>query len=338
MKTMFSIRSIAAVAGFAAGMVAFGAPLAVAQAAISCSGVPMKPNCHGQCVSSLAKKYGGIDSAASTLMYSSVAALQNAIDAYCSAAPVPTGSCQPSSSLSTLASGTNVTAYVPKGNWEVGTTGVSVINVEGTSITPALIPTVNVVNSCASNSVTGETVCTANNTDVYLLSGTTLNSTLTSGGSGLIQFTGGFCTNCGVAMDAVNNKALISLSVAEGTSNTGGFQILDLATSTFGTAFPSPAPGGPGLPNNISEDSLIIPVQPTPPLPAGITLPLLLSASESNNYEIAGNAESASPAFFENSIMPPTRSLADSSGADCSTGIALAPFEVASPSLGSGLN
>lgn len=154
--------------------------------------------------------------------------------------PPPAGSCQPSSSLSVLVTGTNVTSYVPKGSWGSGATGVSVVNVEGSSIIPALIPTVNAVNSCASNATTGTTVCTANNTDVYLFSGTTLGSTLASGGSGTISFSGGSCTNCGVAMDALHNKAVIGLSLA----GVGGFQFLDLSTSTFEPAFPSMAPGG----------------------------------------------------------------------------------------------
>src|SRR6185369_4489032 len=100
------------------------------------------------------------------------------------------GSCQPSSSLSVLVSGSNVVAYVPKGNWSVTlNTGVAAVNLEGSSITNTLIPTTSVVNSCASNPVTGQTVCTANNTDVYIIKGTTLDPTLatnplTSAGSG----------------------------------------------------------------------------------------------------------------------------------------------------------
>src|SRR6266851_9404669 len=152
--------------------------------------------------------------------------------------PPPPGSCQPSSSLSVLVQGTNVTSYVPKGRWSFGgATGVSVVNVEGTAVTPTLIPTASVTNSCASNPLSGQTVCTADNTDVYLLSGTTLGSTLTSGGSSSIGFSGGACTNCGVAMDATHNKALIGLSIA----SMGGFQFLNLSTSTFEPAVTSPS-------------------------------------------------------------------------------------------------
>jgi hypothetical protein len=155
--------------------------------------------------------------------------------------PVPQGSCQPSSSLTVLVKGTNVTAYVPKGSWSGGAVGVGVLNVEGSSITNTLVPTPNVVNSCASNAVTGKTVCTANNNEVYLLTGTTIGlPPLKSAGTGTISFSGGSCTNCGVAMDAVHNKALIGLSIG----GVGGFQFLNLATSVFETAFKSQGPGG----------------------------------------------------------------------------------------------
>lgn len=223
----------------------------------------------------------------------------------------PAGSCQPSSSLTVLTSGSNVVAYVPKGNWSVTpVTGVSVANLEGTSITPALVPTPNVVNSCASNSISGQTVCTANNTDIYLLSGTSLTNTLTSAGAGLLFFSGGVCTNCGVAMDAIHNKAVIGLSLA----GQAGFQFLDLgATPTLEPPIVSPS-------GSISEDPLIDPIRN-----------LLLSAAENNNYEIANVTTSTSPAFFENPVIGVTSEL-DSSGEDCTTGIALAPAEFSGPS------
>ncbi|HYY99249.1 MAG TPA: hypothetical protein VE642_11685 [Pyrinomonadaceae bacterium] len=223
--------------------------------------------------------------------------------------PPPPGSCQPSSSLSVLVTGTNVTAYVPKGSWSFGSTGVSVVNVEGSSVTPTLIPTANVVNSCASNALTGQTVCTANNTDVYLLSGTSLTGTLSSGGSGSLSFSGGGCTNCGVAMDATHNKAVIGLAVG----GAPGFQFLNLGSSSFEPAFNSPS-------GEISEDPLIDPIRN-----------LLLSAAENNTYEVVDVANSIAPAFFENAVVVPGE--LDSSGEDCTTGIALAPAEFSSPSV-----
>ena len=230
-----------------------------------------------------------------------------AIATYKAGTVVPVGSCSPSSSLSVLVAGTNVTSYVPKASWIGATTGVSVVNVEGSAVVPTLIPTTSPVNSCASNSLTSMTVCTANDTDVYLLSGTALGSTLSSGGSGLIGFSGGSCTNCGVAMDAVHNKAVIGLSLA----GVPGFQFLNLAGPAFEPAFASMS----GL---ISENPLIDP-----------TRNLLLSAAENNTYEIIDVTTSTSPSFFENIGIPSAGEL-DSSGEDCSTGIALAPAEFSS--------
>jgi hypothetical protein len=46
-------------------------------------GTPGQPNCHGKSVSSLARKYGGLNAAAAALDYSDVNALQNAILAFC---------------------------------------------------------------------------------------------------------------------------------------------------------------------------------------------------------------------------------------------------------------
>src|SRR5213078_2832850 len=75
--------------------------------------------------------------------------------------------CAGSSSLTPLVQGANVTAYVPKGTWAFPNTGVSAVNVEGSSITPTNMATPTVVNSCASNSTTGKTVCTGNDASVY---------------------------------------------------------------------------------------------------------------------------------------------------------------------------
>ena len=105
---------------------------------------------------------------------------------------VPQGSCLGSSSLSALVVGNNVTAYVPKGRWSSPTSDVSVVNVEP-SITPTPIPiaTDDAINSCASNPITGQTVCTANNNHVYILKGTGLDPSvspnpLASAGTGTI--------------------------------------------------------------------------------------------------------------------------------------------------------
>src|SRR5438876_9282544 len=94
--------------------------------------------------------------------------------------------CQAASSLSVLVRGNNVTAYVPNGAWGVPTLNINVVPIEGDNVSKRIppIPTRQPVNSCASNSQTGQTICTANNpddararageNDVYLISGTTI--------------------------------------------------------------------------------------------------------------------------------------------------------------------
>jgi hypothetical protein len=228
----------------------------------------------------------------------------------------PPGSCQPSSSLSVLVSGSNVIAYVPKGNWSVThVTGVSVVNVEGSSVINTLTPTgTDVINSAASNPITGQTVATANNNHVFVLKGTGLDPSvspnpLTDAGTGEILFSGGSATTTGVAMDATHNRAVLGLSIA----GAPGFQFLDLGSSTFEPPFASPS-------GRISEDPLIDP-----------TRNLVLSPSEGNNYEIVNVTSSTSPKFFENGPIASGGEL-DSAGEDCATGIALAPVEFSSPS------
>ncbi len=223
---------------------------------------------------------------------------------------VPQGSCQASNSVSVLVSGSNVVAYVPQGSWSEGASGIGVINIEGTSITPTLVATPNVVNSCSTNGITAQTVCTANNTDVYLLKGTSLTKTLSSSGSGTVGFSGGSCTNCSVAMDAVHNKAVLGLAIG----GVAGFQYLDLATSTFETPFASKA-------GAISENILVDPSRN-----------LLLSPSELNIYELINIANTTAPLFYEAPIAFSEGVESDSAGEDCATGIALASGEFSSPS------
>ena len=234
-------------------------------------------------------------------------------------AAVPQGSCEGTGSISELVSGSNVIAYVPKGSWDSAQTGIDVVNVEGSSITKTQIPTgSDVINSCASNSVTGQTVCTANNNNVYVLKGTGLDPSvatnpLTDGGTGTISFSGGAATTTGVAMDAVDNKALLTIS----EDGTAGFQFLDLSTDTFESPFATKNPGG-----EISEDPLIDPIHH-----------IIGSASEDNNFEITNVSTSTSPQFYEQNLSTAvTSGELDSTSEDCSTGILLAPAEGGNPS------
>jgi len=225
--------------------------------------------------------------------------------------PTPTpapNACLPSSSLSVLVQSTNATAYVPDGNWEGGTAGVEVVPIEtsggiGTGGAPTSVTTGSVPNSCSSNSDTGETVCVGNNTDVFIINGTTLTTTLTSGATGTQSFSGGDCMNCGVVVDSSTNKALITLGLSSG--GPGGYQFLDLTGNTFETAIPAGT--------ETSEDASIDP-----------TRHLVLSPNEANNYQILNT--SGTPALFNN-VVSGVEGEFDSAAEDCSTGIALSTIE-----------
>jgi hypothetical protein len=198
----------------------------------------------------------------------------------------------------------NVTAYVPKGYWLSSTTGVFVKNIEGTLSAGTTVATANTANSCSSNPATGQTVCVANNTDVYLISGTTLSATLTSGSNGTAGFSGGSCHNCGVAVNANNNTAVINMGLSGSPSS--GVQILNLTNNTFGTPFP--------LSFEVSENISVDP-----------TRSLILSASESGNYTIAQIQTDGSLKQYTSSFTIGGDS--DSSAEDCSTGVGLTPQE-----------
>jgi hypothetical protein len=214
--------------------------------------------------------------------------------------PPPILSCLPSSSLSVLIQGSNVTSYVPNGSWSQPVTGIHLVPLEG-GVARASIATPNVVNSCSSNSTTGETVCTANNTDVYTLTGSTLGATLSSGAVGTMAFSGGPCANCGVAIDSGTNQAVLTVAVGGGN---GGFQFLNLATNAFAAPI---AAGG-----TTSEDISVDPIRH-----------LVLSANENGNYQILRTQPT--PALFDFTVAGTTE--VDSSAEDCTTGIALASDE-----------
>lgn len=211
-------------------------------------------------------------------------------------------SCIPSSSLA-VSLGTQVVAYAPNGYWEGGSTGIQYVPLEGGG-SPATIATPNVTNSCATNSVTGQTVCVANNTDVYLITGSTLNTTLTSGANTFASFSGGSCKNCGVTINAATNTAAIAGGFTGASGD--GVQFLNLANNTFATPFPTV--------RTVSEDISI-----------DASRNLILSPDEEGYYDlyqvapITNNITEFSNGVFAGEF--------DSAAEDCTTGIALASIE-----------
>jgi hypothetical protein len=233
--------------------------------------------------------------------------------------PTPTpapNACLPSSSLGVLVQTTNATVYAPQGSWDSGTPAVKVVPIEtsggvGTGGAPTTVVTGSIPNSCSSNSNTGTTVCTGNNTDVFVINGSTLSNTVTSGATGTQSFSGGDCTNCGVVVDSTTNKALIAIGLAPG--DTGGYQFLDLSATppTFEAAIPAG--------RNTSEDISIDPIRH-----------LVLSPSEDNNYQIV-NITTATAALFNNTgFSTAPDGEPDSAAEDCTTGIALSTLEFTS--------
>jgi hypothetical protein len=208
-----------------------------------------------------------------------------------------------------LVQGTDVTCYAARGHWFGGPTGVAVVPIEtsvgvGAGGSPSLIETPNTVNSCSTNSATGQTVCVANSTDVYLITGSELESTLQSGSTGSQDFSGGVCENCGVIVDSSMNRALITIGLE--TGGPGGYQFLDLGgTPTFETPIPANL--------RTSEGVSIDP-----------TRQFVLSPNENGTFQILDT--SVSPArLFNNDIG--SAPMFDSAAEDCTTGIALATLE-----------
>ncbi len=208
--------------------------------------------------------------------------------------------CVPTSSLAVTV-GTNVTAYVPFGYWESGTTGIEQVPLEGTGGTMHFA-TPGIVNSCASNSVTDEVVCTENTANVDLINGTSL-TTITSGSNAFASFSGGSCKNCGVAINPTNNTAVIAMGVVGGPSSEG-VQVLDLSTNTFNTAFP--------LHNDVSENISI---------DSGRNL--ILSPGEDGIYDLLKVGTGNTLTEYGNTIG----GTLDSAAEDCTTGIALSAVE-----------
>jgi len=137
-----------------------------------------------------------------------------------------------------------IAAYAPLGSWSETTTGVALIPIAGSGVTGGVIATPDVVNSCSlapsgtfvAGSPNPEAVCVANGTDIYLIDGTSIVKTLTSGGAvgQTLNFSGGSCTTCGVVVDALSGNAVISVSTAPVSGTVfGGFQLLNLKSQAL---------------------------------------------------------------------------------------------------------
>ncbi len=286
---------------------------------------------------------------------------------------VPVGSCQPSNAMSVLALDKQVFSFVPKGSWPPvpPQNDVVVVNVEPYGVPVTRIPTPEPLSSCASNSLTGQTVCTSNVKNVYVFSlpenkdnkdhdngkenkdnnSSNRVTILPDSASGQSMLFGGTCMTCAVTMDSIHNQALVSMSLLvpprkQNSTATSGFQFVDLGQKpTTETAFRSEAPKALNLGGEISKGVLIDPIRDW-----------ILSPDESGNYEIIkvgkqggedneedkahnknnGKDEESQLAFFENNPIndPQSQFLATfgSAGEDCRTGIALATAEFSDPS------
>jgi hypothetical protein len=214
--------------------------------------------------------------------------------------------CVPLSSIAVTV-GANVNAYVPFGSWMTAINGVAEVPLEGNSTATTFV-TPGVVNSCAANSMTGEVVCTENTNNIDVINGSTL-TTITSGAETWVTYSGGTCENCGVAINAANNTAAITMGNSSGASGTG-IQILNLANNSLNTPF--------GLANMASEGVSVDP-----------TRNLILSASYGATLT-AGGVYDLLQVGSDNSLTEYGNSVGgalDSAAEDCSTGIALSSDE-----------
>jgi hypothetical protein len=222
--------------------------------------------------------------------------------------------CAPGSSLGVNAPLTGpapVTAYVPNGAWERSVTGLKVKQIEPSGGAPTAglaetaVATPGAVNSCGVDPTTGTAICTANDNDVYVLNGSTLTNTLTSGATTTTGFSGGSCRNCGLAINGVTHQAVITMGLLGSPSNSG-YQFLDLGTLTFGPTINSF--------REVSEDITIDPARG-----------FIVSPDEQGYYNLVQfTATDATTEFDQYTGV----SYLDSAGEDCSTGIGLASYEL----------
>jgi hypothetical protein len=168
------------------------------------------------------------------------------------------------------------------------------------------------VNSCSSNSITGETVCIDNYTDIYLLNGTTLTNTLESAANADGGFSGGYCENCTVAVNeaaGTMGQAVIGIGYSSSPIGTA-LQFVDLATNTLGTPVPMNA--------YLTEDILWDPFRN-----------VVLSPDEQGNFplfQVTGSGVPGPSTVTELDNYIDAGEF-DSAGEDCTTQIAISSLE-----------
>lgn len=203
------------------------------------------------------------------------------------------------------------------------------VPVEGSSHTCQEIPTTDDINSCAYDNTTQQVVCTSNDTNIYVISGTTITQTLNSGGVFAYPFTGGGCATCNIAMGSGYAAIGIGMGLDINELPITGYELLDLTNDTFSTPLQASA--------EISEAPSFDPKRE-----------LLLSPNYDNEsdggsggYQIAKINPSRGAISLYN-YSDNTTNLAsyapDSAGEDCSTGVALSTLEFSNQMFLANLN
>jgi len=232
--------------------------------------------------------------------------------------PAVASACVPSGAMAVDVNSTNgqVSVYAPAGEWDSSITGVFLVPVEsggviGTGVTRATIATQQSVNSCSANSDTGIIICSANNTDAYLINRSTLTAfTLTSAGSGTQSFTGGSCTNCNAIADPVTDFGIVGISLSSG--NSAGYQFFSLSNGASAGVVTVPGTKGGSL---LSESPAIEPSKHW-----------LLSGNEDQDFQII-NFSGAGVFRYAKRATVLTGTDLDGAAIDCTTDIALSGDE-----------
>lgn len=311
--------------GFPTGHGAISAPNMTISFSLTCGGAvaaSTKPTTLTQIIGSSYRAHVLLPAALSTnLYYVSVAGTTADSTAYssitCSVVQVThtnatLSACVPTSSLGIVAPVTGpaaVRAIVPNGAWGSLGTGIQIVQLEtggGPVIAPTSITTAVAVNSCAGNPATNESVCVSNDNHVYHLNSANSVTTLTSAANLSTGFSGGNCENCGVAVNALTNQAVIAIGHSSSPSGTA-LQTLNLGSNTFATPV--------DLFDHVSEDISIDP-----------TRGYILSPNEQDLYDIL-QVNSLTGAITGEFGRVTGTGENDSAAEDCSTGIALTVTE-----------